>query len=324
MSPEASWTEAQWLAHFRRPLSDPVDLRSATTATVPDWLVPRPEAVPTALQASGWVLWRAAPNSEKPAKPTKVPYQIADPVRKASTTDATTWGTFQDAVDAYALLGPPHRDPDPRLGPLVGIGAVLTVEAGIVCVDLDRVLDGTTLDPRAARVVAQFASWTEISPSGTGLHIFARGALSESLKGDQLEIYSAGRFIAVTGHQWPGTPDQLVARQPLLDHFMALAAAKQPPVHPYTGARQPPPDDLGGALLAKAQALGLVASGPLRRWTDGYLLELRTCPWASAHTSGSGGAAVMIRASGAYDFTCLHAHCADRGWRDLRAVTDSR
>ena len=280
--------------------------------------------IPSELQAQPYVLWRADPNPEKPEKPNKVPYQIANPERRASSTNPDTWGMFWDAVDAYALLGPPHRDPDPRLGPLTGIGAVLTAEARIVCVDLDRVVDGEQLDPRAARVVAQFASWTEISPSGTGLHIFVRGTLPEALKGNQFEAYATGRFIALTGHQWPGTPDDLVARQPLLDHLVALAAAKQEPVRPYTGPALPPPDDLGGALLAKAQALGLVASGPLRRWTDGYLLELRTCPWASAHTSGPGGAAVMIRASGAYDFTCLHTHCAGRGWRALRAVTDSR
>jgi hypothetical protein len=23
---------------------------------------------------------------------------------------------------------------------------------------------------------------------------------------------------------------------------------------------------------------------------------------------------------GAFDFTCLHAHCRDRGWRDFRAA----
>ena len=322
MPPEAHLTEQDWLAHLRRPLSDPVDPRPATAATVTGWLVPRPEAIPSALQALGWVLWRAEPRPGE--KPTKVPYRIFDPVRKASTADATTWGTFADAVDAYALLGPPHRDPDPRLGPLAGIGAVLTAETGVVCVDLDRVLDGKTLDPRAARLVAKFSSWTEISPSGKGLHIFARGTLPGALKGDKLEVYSTGRFIALTGHQWPGTPAHLVARQPLLDHFVALATAKQAPVRPYTGPARPPPDDLGGALLAKAQALGLAVSGSLKRWADGYLLELRTCPWAAAHTTGTGGAAVMIRASGAYDFTCLHAHCADRTWRDLRAATDPR
>ncbi|MBI3109002.1 MAG: hypothetical protein HYY95_26100 [Candidatus Rokubacteria bacterium] len=62
----------------------------------------------------------------------------------------------------------------------------------------------------------------------------------------------------------------------------------------------------------------------LKRWSDGYLVELDSCQWAGTHTTGSGGAAVMIRASGAFNFTCLHAHCARRDWREFRAAMGSR
>jgi hypothetical protein len=30
----------------------------------------------------------------------------------------------------------------------------------------------------------------------------------------------------------------------------------------------------------------------------------------------------MIRASGAYDFVCQHAHCAGRRWRDFRMALE--
>jgi hypothetical protein len=280
--------------------------------------------IPAELRAQPWVLWRAAPNPDKPEKPRKVPYQIGDPVQKASSTNRATWGAFWDAVDAYALLTGRRRDPDPGLGPLAGIGVVLAPEAGIVCIDLDRVLDGATLDPRAARVVTQFHSWTEISPSGTGLHIFVKGTVPEALKGEQFEAYHRDRFIAITGHQWPGIPDHLVDGQRLLDRLVGIARAKQEPARPYTGPVIPPPDDLGGALLAKVQAWGLAVTGSLKRWQDGFLLELVRCPWAEVHSTGPAGAAVMIRASGAFDFTCLHAHCHGRGWRDLRAVLETR
>jgi len=62
----------------------------------------------------------------------------------------------------------------------------------------------------------------------------------------------------------------------------------------------------------------------LKRWAGGFLVELTECPWAAEHTTGAGGAAVMIHASGAFDFTCLHAHCARRAWRDFRAVMEAR
>jgi putative DNA primase/helicase len=75
-------------------------------------------------------------------------------------------------------------------------------------------------------VVARFNSWTEISPSVTGVHIFVRGTLPEALKGEHFEAYPKDRFIAITGHRWPGTPGHLVAHQALLDHVMALARAQ--------------------------------------------------------------------------------------------------
>jgi hypothetical protein len=61
-----------------------------------------------------------------------------------------------------------------------------------------------------------------------------------------------------------------------------------------------------------------------KRWQGGFLVELVACPWADEHTSGPGGAAVMIHASGAFDFTCLHAHCAGRRWREFRTAMETR
>lgn len=110
--------------------------------------------------------------------------------------------------------------------------------------------------------------------------------------------------------------------QAYLDSLWALAHQYDRPRRTYAGPATPPPDDLAGALLAKLQAWGLPGAR-IKRWQDGYLVELEACPWAAEHTTGAGGAAVMIRASGAYDFTCLHAHCAARTWRDFRAVMES-
>jgi hypothetical protein len=256
-------------------------------------------------------VWRA--ESRGQGKPTKVPYMAADPRRRASSTDARSWGCFDDACDALSC-------PTLRLD---GIGYVLTVEDGIVCVDLDHVIDAQgQLDPLAAQIVAHCQSWTEISPSGTGLHIFVEGNIPAAIRGHQIEVYAEARYIAITGVQWPGTPDDIQPAQVSLDRLVARVLADRLPRRPWTGQVVPPPDDLAGALLAKLEQWGLPAHR-VKRWQDGYLVELEACPWASEHTSGPGGAAVMIRASGAFDFVCLHAHCADRGWRDFRAAMES-
>jgi hypothetical protein len=283
------------------------------------WCRVQPETIPTGLRAQPWVLWRAEPRGEE--KPAKVPYRAAAPRRRASSTDPTTWGSFADALAAYTALveQPAH----PVVGPVAGIGVVLTRAAGITCLDLDAVLTDTMLDVRARTIVERCDSWTEISPSGTGLHVFVAGTVPRALKGTQIEVYSDARYICVTGHQWPATPATLTPQQAYLDWLVRQEAKDTAPRRPYTGPVVPPPDDLAGALLARLHGWG-VAVTMVRRWSDGYLVELVECPWAPAHTSGPGGAAVMIHASGAFDFVCLHAHCARRRWRDFRAAMEGR
>jgi hypothetical protein len=281
-------------------------------------LTPRLHAIPRALREQPWVLWRAEPRD----KPAKVPYRVAEPTVRASSTDPATWARFEDAAEAYALLA--DLPPDPVRGPVAGVGVVLTRGADITCIDLDRVIapDGQ-LDARAETIVERCESWTEISPSGRGLHIFVRGALPRALKGEQIEVYSDGRYICVTGHVWPGAHGTLRWQQPYLDHLARVEASSRSARRAYTGAVVPPPDDLAGALLAKLQAWGVPVTG-LKPWSDGFLVELVECPWADDHTTGRGGAAVMVHASGAFDFTCLHAHCVGRTWRDFRATKEQR
>lgn len=269
------------------------------------WLDVQAEAIPFVVRALPAVVWRA--EARGAGKPTKVPYRIADPRLHASSTDPATWGTFDDAVVAAAC---------PDLA-LAGVGVVLTREAGVTCIDLDRVLAEGALDTRATTVVDRCDSWTEISPSRTGLHVFVLGRVAHALKGEQVEVYSEGRYIAVTGHRWPGSPATVREQQDYLDRLAAVERGPSP--RPWTGPSVPPPDDLAGALLARLETWG-IAVARVKRWQDGYLVELPSCPWAAEHTTGDGGAAVMIRASGAYDFTCLHAHCAGRDWRAFRAV----
>jgi hypothetical protein len=273
------------------------------------------DAIPTALRGQPWVLWRAEPRPGDP-KPAKVPARIADPDERASSTDPATWGSFADAVEAYSALGGVAH---PR-GPIAGIGVVLTAAAGLVCLDLDGVLTGDTLDPHAAQIVARCDSWTEVSPSGRGLHIFVRGRVTQAIKGVGIEVYADKRFIAVTGHRWPGTPAAL--RNDVQPYLDALAALARPPARRmYTGPVTPPPDDLAGALFARLARWG-VSHGPIRRWEDGYLVELVACPWADQHTTGRGGAWVAVRESGAFDAGCQHAHCAGRSWWDFRAALE--
>lgn len=283
------------------------------------WLDVRPEEIPPELRALPCVLWRAEPRGD--AKPAKVPYRVTNPTIRASSTDPSTWATFADAVEAYGVLA--DLPSDRCRGPVAGVGVVLTRAAWFTCIDLDRVIDDErVLDPRAVRIVERCDSWTEMSPSGTGLHVFVRGAVQNAIKGDQIEVYTADRYIAITGHRWPGTPVTVRDAQPYLNGLYARAHEGDSDRPAYSGPRTPAPDDLAGSLLAKLQAWG-VPVARLKHWQDGYLVELVACPWGDEHTAGRGGAVVMIRASGAYDFMCQHAHCTGRRWREFRAAMET-
>jgi primase-polymerase (primpol)-like protein len=140
---------------------------------------------------------------------------------------------------------------------------VLTKDAGVTCIDLDRVLGAEgQLEARAETIVDRCDSWTERSPSDTGLHVFVLGRVPQALKGEQIEVYSEARYICLTGHKWPGTPRNLRSQQPYLDHLVRIVQEPDQPHAPWTGPAVPPPDDLAGLPpLAKIRASTLSA-GP--------------------------------------------------------------
>lgn len=104
-----------------------------------------------------------------------------------------TWGSFDQC--AYALMQPGCK--------YDGIGFEFN-DNGIVGVDLDHVIDEIGIvTPEALDIVKQLNSYTEISPSGTGLHIFVFGDIPE--KGRKhtekgVEIYKSGRYFTMTGN----------------------------------------------------------------------------------------------------------------------------
>ncbi len=55
------------------------------------------------------------------------------------------------------------------------------------------------------------------------------------------------------------------------------------------------------------------------RERQGGLQYIVTCPWADLHSSSSSAdTAIFVYPNGAVGFKCMHAHCADKQWRDYR------
>jgi primase-polymerase (primpol)-like protein len=135
-----------------------------------------------------WVRWRPV---QRNGRWTKLPVQASG--RAASSTDPRTWTSFDEAA-----AGPARR-----------IGFVLG--AGIGCIDLDHCLiDGRPNEATRDLLAMMPETWIEVSPSGDGLHVWGQlpegaGRVS-SFNGQSVEIYSAGRYITVTGNRWAGSP----------------------------------------------------------------------------------------------------------------------
>jgi putative DNA primase/helicase len=170
---------------------------SAKTAGAPPrTLAVIDENIPTDLtERPQWVGWQWVWIPDD-ARWTKVPLD-AKTGRRASSTNPATWATFAAALAAAERRGWP------------GVGFVVTRDDPYVGIDLDDCLDPETgeLAPWAAAIIADFDSYTEVTPSATGLRIWIRtetGLLPGGEDGRRegpIEAYGAARYFTVTGHR---------------------------------------------------------------------------------------------------------------------------
>jgi hypothetical protein len=180
-----------------------------------------PENIPDILKgAHQWVAWRYLP---KDGKWTKPPFRVDGNGCRghASSTDPDTWSDFPAALIAY------------QNGSVDGIGIALTPDMGIVGVDLDHCYNRETkaFESWATAVIDHFNSYTETSPSGTGVRIFLRGELpAGGRKKGNIEIYSSGRYLTVTGRVLRNRARTLELRQSEIDAFLAEHFPPEPKI----------------------------------------------------------------------------------------------
>lgn len=215
----------------RLPSSSPPEAtaRSGTSPTI----ALRPERVPLELRAMrGWVV----------SSPDKVPLNPSN-LRPANPTVPSSGGDFDGAVAAASRPG------------LGRIGLILNPATRLVAVDFDGCRDPVTgaIDPAVQAEIDRLDSYTEVSPSGTGIRVLAYGALPPGRrKNGKREVYDRDRYVSVTGHvlqerrQINERAEQIVCWH--RETFGAPVAAARAP-RPDTIARD---DD--DAILARALA----------------------------------------------------------------------
>lgn len=167
-----------------------------------------------------WVVWREEALSDN--RLTKVPYQATDSKMRAKSTSPETWNRLSAAVKKSLHMADPSYKS--------GVGFVISRESGLICIDLDNPdkLGGNAENARRlhAALLEEFSgTYIEVSPSGTGYHIWLWGILPEnrlsvslkSLAG--IEIYSGQRFMTMTGDK-VGIVGEVTNQQPILDRLI--------------------------------------------------------------------------------------------------------
>lgn len=144
---------------------------------------------------------------ERDGKPTKLPIN-PDSGEPASCADPSTWGTYEQAVERY------------KRGGVDGVGFQLG--GGFVGTDLDhcRNQDTGALAQWAQPIIRRLDTYTEVSPSGSGVHSIAKAQLPAGRRRKGLiEIYDSGRYFTITGWHIEGTPRTVEERSHELKAF---------------------------------------------------------------------------------------------------------
>ena len=108
-----------------------------------------------------------------------------------------------------------------------GIGYAITENDPYTCIDFDHVYNPTTEEwnQQALEEIKKLNSYTEFSPSETGVHVFIKakmkkaGTKKEQPDGTDREVYSGRHYMTVTGNHVPGTPLEINEAQEIIDEF---------------------------------------------------------------------------------------------------------
>ncbi len=181
-------------------------------------------AIPQELRThKSWVVW----GWKRVGRWTKVPKKVVVlqsgkhgrtiKLRDGKSNDSRTWTTWENAVAAVEHFADTIR---PQ-----GLGFVLSQDDPFFCVDIDdcRNRDTGELTAEAREIIATFDTYTEVSPSGTGVKLYGRGKkiIARVRKaGCHVEVFDDKRFLALTGSRLEGSPTELRDCQKELDALL--------------------------------------------------------------------------------------------------------
>lgn len=172
----------------------------------PEELTKRPQWV-------GWDYGKVRANGKRQKKPLNP--RTGKP---AKTNDPTTWSSYEIAKAAAKLHG------------WAGVGYVLTEHDPFVGIDEDGCRDPKTgeLAQWALEITEELDTYTEVSPSGTGIKLLARGRIpGPGTNAGSIEMYDRRQFFTITGDVL-GPQKTIQYRQEAIERLYRRCKSKNP------------------------------------------------------------------------------------------------
>lgn len=135
----------------------------------------------------------------------------------ASSTDSSHWATFEKACDVVNKYGEKYK--------LAGIGIMFG--KGVMGIDFDHCFKNGVCEKEKQYFVDKIDSYTELSPSGEGLHIITFGNLPKEYRHrndpEGVEVYDTARFFTLTGTLYEGKVRKIKSAEATSEALVELA-----------------------------------------------------------------------------------------------------
>lgn len=285
------------------------------------------DGVPKAIkEIPHWLLWKNIITEQYP-RGKKIPLcSNGDFTEAGSSTDPKTWCTFDDAVESMGRFK------------TSGVGFVLTKDARVFCVDIDKCIDENGVSEFGAKILDVFndKTYVELSFHSDGLHIMGRGNLPENEKGGErkgIEIYDSGRYIAITGRKKKTSANDLTECQDELNELLIKFPKKQKISTPKSTNA---PHSFNGFTISEQIGLscehigfpcdaykctnGVQGAHPFHGSTTGsnYCINTRDNTWyCFRHQSGGGALELYAISKGIIECEDSGRGCLTEVWGDV-------
>jgi primase-polymerase (primpol)-like protein len=208
--------------------------------------------IPSLLAVARWILYRISCGRKIPLDPRTL--------RPSNGPDAYADYQFvtKRLADAHASVDGAGTRPDG-----IGFRFEWDATAPFAFTDLDKCRDPETgeIEPWALAIITWLNSYTEVSPSGRGVHILCRTQQPPEggCRKGHVEIYTKSRWATISGQHVDGTPVDLEDRthELLALHQEIFGAAEAPaPLPQASPATTSPLSDAELLHLARTAANG--------------------------------------------------------------------